>query len=85
MELKTYSPVDSKLVFENIKGCLPQTLLGPFLNTLSHIYHTKQYQAFYKKIKCDLINFRGALNGYHQNLQYLMVSIQFFIEMATLM
>ena len=24
-----------------------------------HIYHTKQYQAFYRKIKYDLLNFRG--------------------------
>ena len=28
-----------------------------------HLYHTKQYQTFYKKIKCDLLYFRGAKNG----------------------
>ena len=26
--------------FRFFKGCLPQVLLGPFLNTLSHIYRT---------------------------------------------
>ena len=33
-----------------------------FSNALqkSHIYHTKQYQTFYRKIKCDLLNFRGS-------------------------
>ena len=27
------------------------------------IYHTKQYQIFYRKIKCDLLNFRGVKMG----------------------
>ena len=27
-----------------------------------HIYHTKQYQI--RKVKCDLLNFRGVKNGY---------------------
>ena len=45
-----------------------------------HIYHTKQYQTFYRKIKCDL-NFGGVQNGYHQDFQYLMVSIHFFFSM----
>ena len=49
-----------------------------------HIYHNKQYQTFYKKIKCDLLNFRRVKNGYHQDFQYLMVSIHFFHEVATL-
>ena len=26
-----------KTAFQFFKGCLPQTLLGPFLNTLSHM------------------------------------------------
>ena len=47
-----------------------------------HIYHTKQYQAFYRKIKCDFLNFRGVQNGYHRDFQYLMVSIHFFHEVA---
>ena len=25
-----------------------------------HIYHTKQYQTFYRMIKCDLYNFKGV-------------------------
>ena len=45
-----------------------------------HIYSTKQYQTFYRKIKCDLVNFIGVKYGYHQDFQYLMVSIQFFIK-----
>ena len=49
-----------------------------------HIYHTKQYQTFYRKIKCDLFNFRGLKSGYHRDLQYLLVSICSF-EMETLM
>ena len=49
-----------------------------------HIYHTKQYQTFYRKIKCDLFNFRGVKSGYHRDLQYLLVSIRSF-EMETLM
>ena len=50
-----------------------------------HIYHTKQYQAFYRKIMCDLLNFREVKNGYRQDYQYLMVSIYFFHKIATLM
>ena len=45
----------------------------------------KQYQTFYRKIKRDLLNFRGGKNEYHQDFQYLMVSIHFFHKMATLM
>ena len=51
----------------------------------SHIYSTKQNQTFYRKIKCALLNFRGMQSDYHQNFQYLMVSIHFFHEEATLM
>ena len=40
-----------------------------------HIYHTKQYQTFYRMIKCDLLNFRGVQNWYQQDFQYLMDSI----------
>ena len=29
-----------------------------------HIYRTKQYLTFYRKIGCDLLNFRGVKNGY---------------------
>ena len=50
-----------------------------------HIYHTKQYQTFYRKIKCDLLSFRGVKNGCHQDFQCLMVSIHFFHKMTTLM
>ena len=28
-------------LYKFFKGCLPQILLGPFLNTLSHIKHIK--------------------------------------------
>ena len=45
----------------------------------------KDYQVFYRKIKCDLLNFRGVQNGYHQDFQYLMVSIHLFHETAALM
>ena len=48
-----------------------------------HIYHTKQYQTFYRKIKCDLLNFRGVQNGYHQYFQYYIVSIHIFHEVAS--
>ena len=50
-----------------------------------HIYHITQYQTFHRKIKCDLLNFRGVKNGYHLYSEYLMVSIHFFHKMATLM
>ena len=46
------------------------TTVYPKINTSrdtiqkDHIYHTKQYQTFYRKIKCDLLNFRGVTNGY---------------------
>ena len=43
-----------------------------------HIYYTKQYQTFYRKIKCDLLNFRWVKNGYHQDFQYLIVYFHFF-------
>ena len=43
-----------------------------------HIYHSKQYQTFYRKIKYDSLNLRGVQKGYHQGCQYLMISIQFF-------
>ena len=45
----------------------------------------KDYQTFYRKIKCILLNFRGVQNGYDQDFQYLMISIPFFHEAATLM
>ena len=50
-----------------------------------HVYHYKQYQTFYKKIKCALLIFRRGQDGYHQDFQYLMVSIHFFHEVPTLM
>ena len=50
-----------------------------------HIFHTKQYQTFYRKIKSDLLDSRGIKYGYHQNFQYLMVSIHFFHKMGKLM
>ena len=28
-----------------------------------HISHTKQYQTFYRKMTCNLLNFRGVKNG----------------------
>ena len=40
---------------------------------------------FTKKIKSDLLNFRGVKNGSHLDFQYLMVSIHFFHKMETLM
>ena len=30
------------------KGCFPQILLGPFLNTLSHMYQTFTYYNYFK-------------------------------------
>ena len=45
-----------------------------------HIYHIKQYQTFYRKFKCDLLNFREVKNGYHQDFQHLMVSNHFFVK-----
>ena len=33
----------------------------------NHIYHTKQYQTFYRKIKYGLLNFRGVKNAYYQD------------------
>ena len=44
------------------------------------IHYTKQYQTFYTKIKNDLLNFRGIKNEHHQDFQYKMVSIQFFLK-----
>ena len=38
------------------KGCLPQSLLGPFLNTLSHLMVCTVYDS---DIKCDLLGFIG--------------------------
>ena len=35
-------------------------------------------KTFYRKIKCDLLNFGGVQNGYHQDFHYLIVSIKFF-------
>ena len=50
-----------------------------------YIYHTKQYQTFYRKIKCDLFSFRGVQNRYYQDFQYLIVFINFFYELAAVM
>ena len=50
-----------------------------------HIYHTKHYQTFYRKIKWYFLNFRRVKNGYHQDFQFLVVSIHFFYKMTTLM
>ena len=49
------------------------------------IYHNKQYEKSYRKIKCDLLSFRGIENGDHQDFQYLTVSIYRFHIVATLM
>ena len=35
---------------------------------------------FYKKIKCDFLNFKGVHNGYHQDFQHLMGSVHFFMK-----
>ena len=48
------------------------------------IYHTNQYQTFYRKIKSELLNFRGEQNEYPQDFQYFMVSIHFLHKLATL-
>ena len=45
------------------KGCLPQILLGPFLNTLSHIY-----LFFIHSNVTYLTNFRVKLKRYDQKL-----------------
>ena len=37
-----------------------------------------------RNIKRDLLNFRAVQNGYRQDFQYLMVSIHFFLQAATL-
>ena len=34
-----------------------------------YIYYSKEYQSFYMKIKCDLLNFRGVQTGYHQDFE----------------
>ena len=44
----------------------------------NYVFYTKQYQTFYRKIKCPLLNFRGVQNRYHQNFRYLMVSNHFY-------
>ena len=48
------------------------------------IYHTNQYQTFYRKIKSELLNFRGVQSEYPQDFQYFMVSIRFLHKLATL-
>ena len=37
--------------FKFFKGCLPQILLGPFLNTLSHMVHQRQLIFFMVALK----------------------------------
>ena len=43
--------------------CSPETKIftkqSRYTIQKDHIYHTKQYQIFYRKIKFDLLNFRG--------------------------
>ena len=48
----------------------------------THIYHTKQYQTFYRKIKCDLLSVRGVQN--HQDFQNFIDSFYFFHEVVRL-
>ena len=43
------------------------------------------YQTFYGGIEYDLLNVRGAQNEYHQDFQYLIVSIHYFHKVATLL
>ena len=61
-----------------------------------HIYHTKQYQIFHGKIKCELLNLEGHKMGTIKipwkiplgYLQYLMPYIHFFFffhKVATVM
>ena len=42
-------PFHFKFHFKYFKGCLPQILLGPFLNTLTHIFHQKKVLKEYEK------------------------------------
>ena len=61
-------------------GLLKLNYLQSIVETIQkdHIYHMKQYQTFYRKIRYDLLNFRGVKKGYRQDFQDLTVSIHFF-------
>ena len=63
--------IDPKLVFEKIK-----------FKALHYIQHAFMPTS---RIKSDLLNFSGLQNGYHQDFQYLMVSIHLFHEGTTLL
>ena len=63
-------------MFCKYSKCSPEIRLDRIQK--NHIYHIKQYQAFYGKTKCDLLNFRGVQKGSYQGFQYLMVFVHFF-------
>ena len=89
MELKTYTPVEPKFVFEKIKFKSLHYIqhdficqrLGPSKDQI--IMFKKQYQTFYREVKRDLFGFREVQNVNYQDFQYLAVSIHFFHGVAT--
>ena len=64
-----------------IKLLIKQSRHNAERSYLSHL----SYQTFYGGIKYDLLNVRGAQNEYHQDFQYLIVSIHYFHKVITLL
>ena len=75
---------------KNFKDCLPQILLGPFLNTLYHLRRSKQYAAlhadFYSFILICTVLFYCMQNfsQFYLNLYSFILTFFVFIESKNL-
>ena len=58
--LKWYGLFKQTISLQIFKGCLPQILLGRFLNTLSHLLHTYVY-ILEIKLSMDFIEFKKVV------------------------
>ena len=73
-------PLSRPYPFKNFKGCLPQNLLSPLLNTLSHIIQLEvAAKLITKEIKKfnPVINFRVSLKSSNWNSSLHMVGVSF--------
>ena len=52
-KLKRYGLLKQTIFLQIFKGCLPQILLGPFLNNLSHMSSTSEY---FSPANCTIYN-----------------------------
>ena len=71
LNLKWYGLPKQTIPLRILKGCLPQILLGPFLNTLSQIFFKALFESFGPiwKLISELIGTKSKKNGFNSIFQ----------------